>query len=219
MIAFGRALTDRLWSPLLPKIVAWTLVLGCALSVALQWLRDAAATHTTAAVVEPPPAVDLEAAIAAAAAAPVFGAAAGSESAPTPVAAPLDIRLKGVFAGGGGPTAAIVNTGGEEDEFVLLGRELRPGVTLESVHPTHIVVARDGGSHRVELEPVRSEASHSPGAMRATEQRAVRVRRPPVADTAPEPEPAPAAPTEPESSTPLAAPMPQSDAGPDIRAA
>lgn len=217
MIAFGRALTDRLWSPLVPKIVAWTLVLGCALSVALHWLRDAAATHTTAAVVQPRPAVDLEAAIAEAAAAPVFGEAAGSESVPTPVAATLDIRLKGVFAGGGGPMAAIVNTGREEDEFVLLGRELQPGVRLEAVHPSHILVVREGVSHRVELEPVRSETSRLKGATHPSGKPPAHI--PPESPTAPEAEAS--AHAEPESSTPLAAPMPQSDAGPDphIRAA
>lgn len=216
MIAFGRALTDRLWSPLLQKIVAWTLVLGCALSVALHWLRDAAATHPTAPVAQPRPAVDLEAAIAEAAAAPVFGEAAENE-APTPVAAPLGIRLKGVFAGGGGPMAAIVNTGREEDEFVLLGRELQPGVRLEAVHPSHIVVGREGVSHRVELETVRSDTSRSKGAMHPSGKPPAHI--PPESSTAPEAEAS--AHAEPESSTPPAAPMPQSDAGPDphIRAA
>lgn len=202
MIAVGRALTDHLRRPLVPKLGLWLLVLGWGASVALYWLQDATATSPPPAVAEQRPAIDLETAIAEAAAAPVFGEAAASESAPAAVVAPLDVKLKGVFAGGGGTMAAIVNTGGEEDEFVLLGRELRPGVTLASVHPTHIVVARDGGLHRVELQPVKSEASRSK-------------RAPPPADAVPEPE-APAAPAESDSSPPPAPPMPQSAAPLDL---
>lgn len=85
------------------------------------------------------------------AAAQLFGAAA--QVAPAPVAiSTLNVKLKGVFAGRPNqPAVAIVNTG-QQDEFVRTGNEIAPGVVLDSVHPTHVVVNRSGRLERVELE-------------------------------------------------------------------
>ena len=70
----------------------------------------------------------------------------------------LNIKLKGVFAGDPAkPAFAIVNTG-SRDEFALAGRELMPGVKLDSVHATHVLVNRNGMLERVNLEE-RSLAS------------------------------------------------------------
>jgi type II secretory pathway component PulC len=203
-------------NPLVLKIGLWMLVLAWAACVAFHWLGDASATPPPTVAARPRPVVDLESAIAQAATAPVFGETGESEAVPTPGAAPLDIKLKGVFAGGGGPVAAIVDTGGEEDELVMLGAQIRPGVVLQGVYPTYIVIAREGGSHRVELEPVKSDASRSKAAQRTSGARPAHTR--PAAPEALEPEAA-AAPAEPESSKPLAPPMPQSDAGPLSRVA
>jgi len=70
----------------------------------------------------------------------------------------LNIKLKGVFAGDPAkPAFAIVNTGAR-DEFAMAGKELMPGVKLESVHATHVLVNRNGMVERVNLEE-RSLAS------------------------------------------------------------
>jgi type II secretory pathway component PulC len=203
----GRGLALHCSLPLALKIGLWILVLAWGLSIAFEWLRDASANLPPAAVIQPRPAIDLEEAITQAAAAPLFGQAPGGETAAAAIKAPLEIKLKGVFAGGGGPMAAIVNTGRDEDDVAMLGRELQPGVVLEGIHPTHIVVGRDGASHRIELEAVRSEPSRSKVAARGNA--APGTPSPPAAPTEASPPP----PAESEPSTPLAPPMPQSDAG------
>jgi type II secretory pathway component PulC len=195
----------------LPAIALWFVVAALGTAVTLHWLREAAATPPPQPAAVPRPAVDLDAAVAEAAAIPLFGAAAARGPATGSDTAPLEIRLKGVVAGNGGTEAAIVNTGGEEDELALPGAELRPGVKLESVHPTHILVGRSGLSQRVELEPVRSEASRSKGNGRHGKQAA---HDGPPATAATEPE-APAAGVEPSAEQPLVPPMPQSRAAPD----
>lgn len=73
----------------------------------------------------------------------------------------LNIKLKGVFAGDPSrPAFAIVNTG-SRDEFALAGRELMPGVKLDSVHASHVLVNRNGAIERVNLEerPLTSGAA------------------------------------------------------------
>jgi type II secretory pathway component PulC len=195
----------------LPAIGLWVVVAALGTAVAFHWLREAAATPPPQPAAVPRPAVDLDAAVAQAAAIPLFGEAPARGPATGSDTAPLDIRLKGVVAGNGGTVAAIVNTGGEEDELALPGAELRPGVMLESVHPTHILVGRTGLSQRVELEPVRSEASRSQGTGRRGRRAA---HDAPPATAAIEPE-APAAGVEPSAEQPLAPPMPQSRAAPE----
>ena len=213
-IAFrdGPSLAANCVHPLVLKIVLWILVLAWSAWIAFQWLRDAAATSAPPAVVQSRPALDLDAAVATAAAAAVFGVAAESEPTPSPLAVPLDIKLKGVFAGGADPMAAIVNTGDEEDKVVTLGRALQPGVLLEAVFPTHILVGRNGVSHRIELETLRNEAPRSKGAARGHRARSTHT---PAADPPAPATEAPSAPAEAESSVPLAPPMPQSGVGPD----
>ncbi len=64
----------------------------------------------------------------------------------------LNIKLRGVFAGGGTDSGfAIVNAGGR-DQATRIGGEVVPGVTLESVHPRHVVLRRGGALERVNLE-------------------------------------------------------------------
>jgi general secretion pathway protein C len=64
----------------------------------------------------------------------------------------LNVKLRGVFAGGGTGTGyAIVNAGGR-DEATRIGAEIVSGVTLEAVHAGHIVVRRGGALERVDLE-------------------------------------------------------------------
>ena len=101
----------------------------------------------------------------------------------------LNVKLRGVFAGtGGAPGYAIVNTGGR-DQAASAGAEISPGVALESVHPRHIVLKRNGVFERVNLEerPVLAQASPRPAA--------------------PAPAAAPAPP--PQAPAPGAAPVPQ----------
>jgi hypothetical protein len=76
----------------------------------------------------------------------LFGSSRAAE-----VLSTLNIKLKGVFADEGAPSGwAIVNTGGK-DETARTGREIVPGVVLDSVHPRHVMLRRDGGLERVNL--------------------------------------------------------------------
>jgi general secretion pathway protein C len=214
--ALARVLAGHPSSPLALKIGLWILVLGWGTCVAVDWFRDAVATPPPA-TARPRAPVDLDATIAQAAAAPLFGDAVEPEDVATALPAPIDIKLRGVFAGGGGPTAAIVNTGGEEDEVVVPGATLRPGVTLKSVHPTHIVVDQAGATRRIELEPLKSDAARSKLARHATGRQAEQDSPPEsAAPETPAAYDAPAMPAEAASSTPAipAAPMPQSRAAP-----
>jgi general secretion pathway protein C len=81
------------------------------------------------------------------AAAHLFGVAPAGETVSS-----LNVKLRGVFAGGGTGTGyAIVNAGGR-DEATRIGAEIVSGVTLEAVHAGHIVVRRGGALERVDLE-------------------------------------------------------------------
>jgi general secretion pathway protein C len=71
----------------------------------------------------------------------------------------LNIKLRGVFAGGpDAPSLAIVNTGAR-DETARVGGEIVPGVVLEAVHPQHVVVRRNGELERLNLEPPQRSAA------------------------------------------------------------
>jgi general secretion pathway protein C len=105
--------------------------------------------------------VTIAAATQAAAEAHVFGAApvAGGIAMST-----LNVKLKGVFAGGAGaPGYAIVNIGGR-DQSAGVGTEISPGVALDSVHAHHIVLKRNGIFERVNLEerPLLAQAAPRP---------------------------------------------------------
>src|SRR5262245_25414397 len=77
----------------------------------------------------------------------LFGVASTGETVSS-----LNVKLRGVFAGGGTGTGfAIVNAGGR-DQATRIGGEIVPGVTLESVHAGHVVLRRAGALERVNLE-------------------------------------------------------------------
>jgi general secretion pathway protein C len=82
----------------------------------------------------------------------------------------LNIKLKGVFAGGASG-AAIVNTGGK-DEAARVGSEIVPGVILESVHPQYMLLRRNGALERVDIE----ERQQVAGAVSPVLQRRAGVR-------------------------------------------
>lgn len=73
---------------------------------------------------------------------------------PPPVVAQvstLNLKLKGVFAQDSNNAVAIFNAG-QRDEFAKIGAEVAPGVLLDSVHPTHIMIKRGGSLERVNIE-------------------------------------------------------------------
>ena len=79
----------------------------------------------------------------------------GGDAEPYAEASASDIRLKGVFAVDGvALSAAVVNWSGK-DQAVRVGQELMKGATLTEVHADYIVVARNGGSERIELDKFR----------------------------------------------------------------
>jgi len=103
----------------------------------------------------------------------------------------LNIKLRGVFAGGGTDAGyAIVNAGGR-DEATRVGAEVVPGVTLESVHPRHVVLRRAGALERVNLE----ERASAPAQVAAAPRYAQASPPPPSAPAAPGATPAPPQPS------------------------
>jgi general secretion pathway protein C len=87
----------------------------------------------------------------------------GGDGAPVEASA-SDIRLKGVFAVDGVTlSAAVVNWTGK-DQAVRMGQELMKGATLAEVHADYIIVARNGGRERIELDKFRVVATTTPNA-------------------------------------------------------
>jgi general secretion pathway protein C len=83
----------------------------------------------------------------------------GGDAEPAAEASASDIRLKGVFAVDGVTlSAAVVNWTGK-DQAVRMGQELMKGATLAEVHADHIIVARNGGRERIELDKFRVAAT------------------------------------------------------------
>jgi len=83
----------------------------------------------------------------------------GGDAEPALEPSASDIRLKGVFAVDGVTlSAAVVNWSGK-DQAVRMGQELMKGATLAEVHADYIVVARNGGRERIELDKFRIAAS------------------------------------------------------------
>lgn len=123
----------------------------------------------------------------------------------------LNVKLKGVFASGSdAPAFAILNTGGK-DEAARAGREIVPGVVLESVYPEHVVLRRNGALERVNLEERPFLASAMPRAPRPPSP-PPRIQReppppPPGAVATPPPPPGAGAPPPPQ-------PAPQLQASP-----
>jgi general secretion pathway protein C len=88
----------------------------------------------------------------------------GGDAEPTAEASASDIRLKGVFAVDGVTlSAAVVNWSGK-DQAVRMGQELMKGATLAEVHADYIVVARNGGRERIELDKFRVTTATAPNA-------------------------------------------------------
>jgi general secretion pathway protein C len=163
------------------------LVLGGFL--AARWVAYFAAPAESA----PPPARErpqLGAAAQTLAGAHLFGVAAVGETVSN-----LNIKLRGVFAGGGTETGfAIVNAGGR-DQATRIGSEVVPGVTLEAVHAGHVVLRRAGALERVNLEERVSAQGPSAALPRLAQA------TPPAPRSAPAPA-AGAAPPPPQSSSP-----------------
>ena len=87
----------------------------------------------------------------------------GGDAEPAAETSASDIRLKGVFAVDGVTlSAAVVNWSGK-DQAVRMGQELMKGATLAEVHADYIVVARNGGRERIELDKFRA-ATTTPNA-------------------------------------------------------
>lgn len=167
---------------------AWLAVLALAAWMAWHWYGVFTSSGEAAAPVRSP-APDVQAAAAQALAAPLFGQA-GAGGAGATAAGPGDIKLRGVFAGTGGLQAAIVNTG-KEDSFVALSGEIAPGIVLQEVHATHIIVSRNGLAERVELDVLKSPEGGA--AARRREARAPAA--PPREEAAEEAQGGPGAPT------------------------
>lgn len=215
------------FTPGIVRLALWSALAGWTAWTGSHWARDALATAQPAPAPQTHTAVDLDAAVARAAAAPIFGKTAQSVAKQNAAPVALNVKLRGVFAGGGGPTGAVVNTG-QDDEFIMLDRELSPGVVLKGVYSNHIMVSHDGVAERVELEPLKSEAPRSKGAGDAAGGRLPHGRiahgRTEATEAAPsasnpvtEVETAPAAPDA-TPAAPLAPPMKNSQATPDALA-
>jgi general secretion pathway protein C len=153
----GSPAVERLLA-LMPTI-AITAAIGAAAWLGTEWFWYFAGAQSApmSESGSPRSRTDMQTAAEALTAARLFGA---EKQAPVPTAnlSNLNIKLKGVFAGHPDkPAFAIVNIGAR-DEFALAGKELMPGVKLDSVHATHVIVSRNGILERVNLEE-RSIAS------------------------------------------------------------
>jgi general secretion pathway protein C len=175
------------------KAVLWGLFAAWTGWLAYGWLRDLAPRDVPPRYVTPRAAIDVASATDQAAVANLFGKPATSIVIPEAVA--LDIKLKGVFASAGALSGAIVNTGGK-DQFVEVGKEIRPGVVLRAVHAGYIVVNRDGTAQRVELGQLQSSGA-SPLSGRGGTAREERI------PDSPSPPPQPAPPAFPPANAPL----------------
>jgi general secretion pathway protein C len=194
-----RVVGDRLGAGLVRAAPAAAMIAALALGA---WLAAGWFVYFTTPPIVPAaparPVITIAAAAETVAEAHVFGAApaAGGMAVST-----LNVKLKGVFAGAAGaPGHAIVNTGGR-DQSASVGAEISPGVALESVHPRHIVLKRNGVFERVNLEerPLLAQAAPRPVA--------------PAPSAAPTP-PAPAAPA---TAAPQGRTEPRPPAGPGAR--
>jgi Type II secretion system protein C len=148
-------------TPRVAKTALWSLIFAWTAWLASQWIREALQPSTSASAPAPRVKPDLDSAITHAASAPLFGEMSPSDIPRAVRPSTYAIKLKGVIAGNGGPMVAIVNTGRAEDELVQLHTELSPGVVLNGVYPTYIVISRNGVEERVELEALRSADSRA----------------------------------------------------------
>lgn len=141
------AAKDRVFGTL--AIVALVLVLAFQLA---HWTWVFVAPAPVAATPEGERGVDL------AAVAKLFGADWPTGSSGVS-ASTSGLRLKGVIAPDTGPGAsAIFSTGAGKDLAVYMDREVQPGVKLVEVKPDHVVVSRESGRERIDLETRRAAA-------------------------------------------------------------
>jgi type II secretion system protein C len=92
----------------------------------------------------------------------LFGGSAPSASSQT--ASRSSLRLKGVIAPTPGVAAsAIFSTGSGKDLAVYVGREVQPGVKLKEVHPSYVLLSRNGVEERIELEAMRGGGATTAG--------------------------------------------------------
>jgi general secretion pathway protein C len=184
--------------------------------LAARWVAYFAAS-TEAAPSAPRERPQLGAAAQALADAHLFGVAASGETKSN-----LNVKLRGVFAGGGTGTGYAIVNAGDRDQATRIGSEIVPGVTLESVHADHVVLRRAGALARDTPEE-RISGQGPAAAPRYAQAAPPAARRAPPSGAAPavqssspgggfqRPEPyAPVGdvPTEPQSGAPGAAPAP-----------
>ncbi len=82
----------------------------------------------------------------------LFGRVAVAKPAEASAVSTLNVKLRGVFASGGIlPSFAIINTGAK-DEAVKVGGQILPGVMLDTVKPTYIVVKRGEQLERILMD-------------------------------------------------------------------
>jgi hypothetical protein len=123
--------------------------------LAARWVAYFAAS-TEAAPSAPRERPQLGAAAQALADAHLFGVAASGETKSN-----LNVKLRGVFAGGGTGTGYAIVNAGDRDQATRIGGEIVPGVTLESVHADHVVLRR-AGARRVNLRSISGHGGPRP---------------------------------------------------------
>lgn len=92
----------------------------------------------------------------------LFGRAAGfSAPAATQVSSSAsNLKLQGVFAALGSlPAFAILSVGGKPAAPFQAGKEVSPGLMLESVQPDHVILRRQGAQERINLQNAVAVAS------------------------------------------------------------
>lgn len=108
--------------------------------------------------IAPPPAV--------VAAEPSLDAAKGLFGGQTTVAVASNYQLKGVVAAGNGhDSAAIIAVDGQPAMALAVGREVAPGVTVQEIHPKHVLLSEGGVIKRVDLPSdagARNDAALAP---------------------------------------------------------
>lgn len=91
----------------------------------------------------------------------LFGRAAGfSAPVATQVSSSSNLKLQGVFAALGSlPAFAILSVDGKPAAPFQAGKEVSPGLMLESVQPDHVILRRQGAQERINLQNAVAVAS------------------------------------------------------------
>lgn len=82
----------------------------------------------------------------------LFGVSARATAPTAETVSTLSLKLKGVFAPHRGTFAAAIVNSGQKDEYVGVGREVVPGVVLDQVFPTYVLLRRGEQVERVNME-------------------------------------------------------------------